>query len=78
MTGVELATVIALMTVAGLLLWTAVVRAQTRITPTVVPDGMEMRDCGSACRGPVPHVVLPCGVALCATCGAENPAPYRS
>jgi hypothetical protein len=77
-TGLDLAITIAVTTVAVLLLWTAMVRVQTRIAPTV-PEGMTTRLCDSVtCRRPVPHVVMPCGAALCTRCGTESPTPYQT
>lgn len=40
-----------------------------------VLDGMTTRVCESMeCMRSRPHVVLPCGAALCAVCCYENPA----
>lgn len=86
MTGVYVATAIALTVVGGLLLWSAVVRRQTRVSPAQAPHpawggapvGMTTRVCDSVtCAGRMPHVVMPCRAALCLGCGIENRAPYR-
>ena len=84
MTGVYLATAIALTVVGALLLWSAAVRVQTRVSPAQaphpawggVPVGLTTRVCNSStCAGPMPHVVMPCGAAMCIRCGIENAAP---
>lgn len=76
MTGLHLAMAVAATVVVGLLAWSALERARTRIDPLSVPDAVVTRECGSAsCLRPTLHVVLPCKAALCTSCGHENPAP---
>lgn len=39
-----------------------------------VPEAMDRRWCGTpGCGARTPHVVVPCGSAMCAKCGFENP-----
>ena len=39
-----------------------------------VPDGVASRRCDTpGCERETPHVVVPCGAALCSRCGFENP-----
>lgn len=40
-----------------------------------VPEAVDARWCGTpGCGARTPHVVVPCGAAMCARCGFENPA----
>lgn len=53
----------------------ALLTRQPRITPETALTGVTTRLCATAtCPVETVHLVLPCGAALCAMCGFENPA----